>query len=460
MKVNIPQNTQTYTKKMPSGMRAAASYINLKEADGSLATVRLGQEMLTNWLPKAVFARGLVDFTEKTFLECTENVVVYILPVLVGTLASKLFTNKFFTKSLSETIKKGVTTTAEDLIKEGPDNKKLMPIKAAIATATLAIPLAEYSLSYVKNLFTLKLFKQADFNNIANLNKEKKEDVEKQKQVKASAKKHIKIAAGIYAGCLALAALFATKGKNSKALQSISEAILAPGSKFFKNNEKKAATINKYFGLDFANKGGKLAMSNGQITACVVVGGFGYFGAAKDRGKQDYKEVLYRFPLVGLYAITGSELLEKALRSHLKKQDKCKELFEAEANDEKIEKLANAKDATKEQIAAAKKKTSKLANFGDLAEKLAKEKFEAKGIKATAEQLEAEATIQFKNLLKQKSKIVLAPFIFSLGFMGFFVAGMSRYFTKYRYNKDLQNQTQKPNFSQFDKVEFAGFGKK
>lgn len=409
---NIPTNTQELTIQMPRSLRAAASYINLQESEGSLATVRLGQEVLTNWLPKAVFARGLADLSEKTFLEFTENFIVYILPVVIGG-----FFSKAFTKALPKNLKSDVTKTAETLLKEkSPNNKAIMPIKAAVATAALAVPLAEYSLSYVKNLFTLKLFKQADFNNIANLNKDKKESKEKQNQVKQSAKKHIKLAAGLYAGCLALAALLATKGKNSKFLQSVSEFILAPGNKIFKPKSntpeaiekavKKAKSFNKYFSLDFDSKNGKLAMAHGQITACVVVGGFGYFGAAKDRGKQDFKEVLYRFPLVGFYAITGSELVEKAFRSHLKKNDKCKEFFAAEEANGGSLKFAQLGDVA-EQLAAKKGNTSRSA------------------IKA-----------EFENLLKQKSKLVMIPFLFSLGFMGFFVAGMSRYFTQYRYNQE------------------------
>lgn len=445
IQLKVPSNTQILTKKMSMPLRAAASYINLQEAEGSLAKVRLGQEMLTNWLPKAVFARGLVDLSDKTFLELTENVIVYILPVLVGSLFSKIFI-KAIPKNL-QNIKNSVAKTAETLIKEkNPNNKTIMPIKAAIATATLAVPLAEYSLSYVKNLFTLKLFKQADFNNIANLNKDKKEDIEKQKRVKESAKKHIKIAAGIYAGCLALATVLATKGKNHEFLQSISEFILSPGSKIFKPKSntseaiekaaQKAKSFNKYFSLDFENKNGKLAMSRGQITACVTVGGFGYFGAAKDRGKQDFKEVLYRFPLVGFYAITGAELVEKAFHKHLEKKGECKELFQAEMQDKKNAELANSPNATKEQIETAEKKMSKLANFGDLAERLA-----AKKGNTSKDAVEAE----FKNLLKQKSKLVMVPFLFSLGFMGFFVAGMSRYFTKYRYDKEQSGKGEMRN---------------
>lgn len=388
--------TNNLINKLSKPLQYQAKFIAMKESDGNLSTMRLGQEMATNLLPKAVFARGLVDLCDNAFREILENIIVYLGPKFVG--------ENVFRKAYSSKIDKGIKETiakpaAELLDEKHADNKKLMPIKAAIAVSALAIPLAEYSLSYFKNLFTLKMFKQADFNNIANLNKDKKETAKHQEAVKNSAHKHIALAGGLFAGCLAFSALLLTKGKNSKALNSISEAILAPGSKFFKNNEKLKNTVNRYFGLDFASKNGKLAMSNGQITACVVAGGFGYFGAAKDRGKQDFKEVLYRFPLVGFYAITGSDLVEKGFKSILKKKDSYKNII-----NDKLE-------------------VPKLDELGGLAEKLAKKN----GTKIEDE---------FHKLFKQKSMIVMAPFLFSLGVMGFFVAGMSRYFTQYRYNKD------------------------
>ena len=48
-------------------------------------------------------------------------------------------------------------------------------------------------------------------------------------------------------------------------------------------------------------------MSHGQLTSCVLLGGLGYFGAAKDRGKQNLLEVASTFPLVGSYIICGNE---------------------------------------------------------------------------------------------------------------------------------------------------------
>lgn len=395
-----PNLSKNFINSLPKKYKPVVGYINLQEAEGgSLSTLRIGQELATNLGPKAVFARGLVDLCDNAFREIIEVVIVYLAPKFLGERFKSLYTPKNAQKSFKDAI----ATPAAKLLKENnPNNKKLMPVKAAIAVSALAIPLAEYALSYAKNLFTLKAFKQADFNNIANLNKNKMESAEKQKHVETSAKKHIKIAGALYAGFLGFAALLLSKGKNSKTLNSISEAILAPGTKFFKKNEKVKNVVNQYFGLDFSSKNGKLQISNGQITASVLAGFFGYTGAAKDRGKQDYKEVLYRFPLVGLYAITGSDLIEKGFVPLMKKKGKCKELFEESDKTGRMPKLNELEDLA--QKLAFKNKTS--------------------------------AKFEFERLFKQKSTLMMTPFVFGITVMGLFVAGLSRYFTQYRYNKE------------------------
>lgn len=407
-------------------------FINLQEPKAELSTQRIGQELLTNTLPKSLFARSIVDLCDNAFREIFENIIVYLGPKFLGEKAFR----KFYSKTLNPGLDGNITTTAADLIKKpGENNKKLMPVKAAIAISALAIPLAEYSLSYVKNLFTLHMFKQADFNNIANLNKNKKENNLHQQKVKESAKHHISLAGGLFAGCLALSALLLTRGKNSTILQHVSEAILAPGSKFFERNEGMKKFFNQYFGLDFASKDvvdkagkivkdssgnpmKKLAISNGQITACVIAGFFGYTGAAKDRGKQDYKEVMYRFPLVGLYAICGNELFNRGLKSYLKKTNKCKELFEAEAKNEG--------------------KMPTLNEIEKFAKQFAQQKLVKIGKTATEQELERLTKEEFTKLFKQKTALVGIPTLFGFTVMGLFVAGCSRYFTQYRYNNDLK----------------------
>ena len=291
-----------------------------------------------------------------------------------------------------------------------------MPAKAAIALSAMIIPLTEFTLNYFKNLFTLKTFKKADFNNIASLEK-KEESKDYQKRVEKSAKKNILRAAGIFAGCLGLGALIAKRGQNSNALQGVSELILAPGTKFFKNNAKKRDFFNKYFSLDFAQQDGKLVLSKGQLTSCVLIGGAGYFGAAKDRGKQNFLETLFRYPLVGFYIITGSELFEKGFKRLLLKAGKCKETISKDFQTPSFEEI----------------------------EVLAKKIAERKNTSYKEE---------FKRLTKQKVLIFSVPFLFSIGVMGFFVAGISNLFTKFRFN---QEQKLKSSFEKPESEVFKGF---
>ncbi len=402
MKVNIQQLVQILPKKF----QLLAKYIDLHESERSLAHLRFAQDTITNWVPKAVFSRSLADFADMSFLEFSESLLVYYGPKLLG---ENLF-RKVYSKKLSPELAEKIAIRAENLLRDKTlkqeQLKDIVPVKAAIAVSTLAVPLVEYSLNYIKNMFTLKIFNEADFNNITNLNKDKKESEEKQKHVKESAIKHLKVAGAIFAGCLGFAALLATKGKNSKTLRTISETILAPGNKIFKNDIKKATNFNKYFSLDFVNDNGKLGLSKGQIVSCVVIGGFGYFGAAKDRGKQNFLEVLFRYPIVTFYVITGSELFEKGFKNLLKKTNKCKELLE-------IENL--------------KKQMPKLSELPDLAKELAVK---------NGTSIEAE----FKKLFKQKATLIGVPTLFGLLVMGFFVAGYSRFFTKFRYEQEKEDK--------------------
>lgn len=379
-------------------LRVAANLITAQEKTSGLSHTRFVQDTATNLVPKATFARSKADLAENTFLELTESLLVYYAPILLG---EKVF-RKIYSENLSKNEQKQVSTTAVDLLKQNnPKNKKLIPVKAAIAMGCMFIPLAEFSLNFIKNLLTLKLFNQSDFNNIANLNKEKKEDEKFQNKMKTNATKNIQRAALAFGAFLLGSIIIAKKGVKSKFLQNISEFILAPGSKLFKNDKKKAAFTNKYFSLDFADNKGKLALSKGQLTSCVLIGGAGYFMAAKDRGKQNFLETLFRFPLVGFYVITGGELFDKGFKTILKKNNKCKELINNNLEVPKFEELPT----------------------------LAKKLSQKNGTKLEAE---------YKKLVKQKTLITGVPFLFGLGFMGFFVAGISNLFTKYRFDKETK----------------------
>ncbi len=385
-------NNKILIDTLPKSLKPVAKFIRHKDQAAGLSTTRFIQDVSTSLLPKVVFSRSIADLTENTFLETSEEALIYFVPTILGEKVAR----KIFSKGLNNDLKKDVATTGVELLeKGGAKNKKVIPVKAAIALAAMAIPLTEFSLNYIKNLMTLKLFKKSDFKNIASLEKTD-EDIKHQEKVKKSAQKHIGIAAGIYAGCLGLAALLATKGKNSKVLQNISEFIVAPGSKMFKKSPKAKNFFNKYTCMDFNNQNGRLVLSKGQLTTCVLIGGAGYFGASADRGKENLKETATRFPLMGLYVITGSELVEKGFRKLLQKMGKCKDLFDKDANVPNFDKLE------------------------DIAKKLSKEK------NTKIEQ-------EYKSLVKQKALIFGLPYLFSIGVMGFFVAGMTNYFTKKRY---------------------------
>lgn len=382
-------------------LKSAAKFTAFQEQSSGLSTSRCIMDTATCLGPKAVCSRSKEDLFENAALEISENALVYYGPALVGEKVAR----KVFSKNLSQKAKSLVSVPAKELMTNSTAlNKKVLPAKAAIALTALLIPLTEFTLNYFKNLATLKVFKKADFNNIASL-EHKKEDTEAQEKVRKSAHRNIKKSAGIFAFSAGLAALVAKKGSSSKFLMNISEAILAPGTKFFKNNNKLKNFFNKYFSLDFARgENGKLVLSKGQLTSCVVIGGLGYFGAAKDRGRQNFLETLFRFPLVGFYIITGSELFEKGFKKLLQRAGKCKETISHDLSTPSFETIA---------------KTAK-----DIAKK--------NGTKAEAE---------FKKLAKQKVLISGVPFLFSIGVMGFFVAATSNLFTLYRFNKEKKLNT-------------------
>ena len=393
-------NNKILINTLPKSLKPAAKFIRHKEQAGGLSTTRFIQDVTTCLIPKAVFSRSLADLTENTFLETSEETLIYFVPTILGQKVAR----NIFSNGLNNDLKKEVATTGVELVEKAEkdiltknNNKKLLPVKAAIALSAMAIPLTEFSLNYIKNLMTLKVFKKSDFRNIASLENQE-EDVKHQEKVRKSAKKHIAIAGGLYAGCLALAGLLATKGKNSKLLQKLSEFIVAPGNKLFKKNEKAKNFINKYFCMDFNSQNGKLVLSRGQLTTCVLTGGVGYFGASADRGKENFKETATRFPLVALYVITGSELVERGFRKILHKFGKCKDLIRNDLSVPKFDEL------------------------GELAKKLSKDK-------------KTNLNDEYKSLVKQKVLISGLPYIFSIGVMGFFVAGMTNYFTKKRYEK-------------------------
>lgn len=397
---NTPQNASS---------RLANGFVKSQD---NLKVTRFLQDVATNWVPKAVFTRSVADFAEMTFLEYTESSLFYFAPALFGKVFRKGFL-KFQPEHLRKAVDSNIAKSAQQilkdktLIKDGI-GKRTIATKAAIILACTAIPAGEYALSFAKNLFTLKLFKKSDFNNIANLNKNQVENKEQQERVRKSAIKHIKNAGLLSLGGLGASVVFAKYGHKSEGLQKASSLLLQPGAhiasglkKIGLHSQGLEKFLKKYITPDFDSDNGKLTLSKGQLLVSTVSGFFGYSEAGKDRGRLDQLEVLTRVPLVVVYTVFGSAAFDHFFNKVLIKKNIFPDVIKKNKNGETVI------TETKELEA--------------LAEKIAKNK-------NTSKQLE------WEKLIKQKAIIKGVPYAFGIVFMGFLLAGITRFWTQYRFN--------------------------
>ncbi len=418
---NINNETKTYKNpnfKGAGSFALKASEIFIKSQE-NLSSTRFIQDTATNWAPKAVFARSKVDFAEMSFLEFIESAIFYFMIPVFG---EKIFRNGLFKKFQPKNLQKTVNNQLSKTVKEIAENKTLnqeikkraITTKAGIVLACAMVPVAEYTLSFAKNLFTLKTFKKSNFNSIANLDKGKNEHESKlhQEKVEKSAKKHLILAGIISTAGIVLGSLLALNGHKSDKLQKLSKNILNPGE-LVSNLTRKAGIKNekvlnglKKFSLDFASDNGKLALSKGQLGLTATIGLLGYSKAAGDRGKLDKQEVWTRVPLVVLYTTFGSELLEKGFIGLLSKKNKFPDLLRKDLNG-KIS-IPSSKELPK------------------IAEKL-------------AELRKTNVADELSKLTKQKAIASLVPYLFSIVAMGFTLSAITRFWTQHRYNVEHKN---------------------
>ncbi|MBQ3640754.1 hypothetical protein II906_02320 [bacterium] len=368
-----------------------------------------------------------------SFLEFLESGIFYFASPILG---EKLFRNQVFKnivpKGLKNAVNEQIPKTVEQITKNSAlteeVKKRAIATKAGIVLACAAIPVAEYTLSFAKNLFTLKTFHKSNFNNIANLDKrktiqEEKEDKAQQERVDKNSKKQLVKAAVISAAGVAAGIGLAAIGHKSDKLQTVAKTILEPGKALAKgaqkigiNSEKVGNALSK-FSLDFDGTKGKLALSKGQLALTAVLGLFGYSKAAEDRGKLDVAEVWTRVPLVVFYTIFGSELFEKGFTKILDK----KKIFP---------------DIVR-KTAEGKLNLPKQAELPELAANIAKEK----------------GTVvkdELARLTKEKAIVSAIPYAFSLLVMGFTLSAITRLWTQYRYNHQQKTETERDdNFYNF-----------
>lgn len=403
-------------KELSKSLAPAKLFIQSQE---SLSSTRVIQDTATNWLPKAVFTRSAADFGDMSFLEGVEDFIFYFSAPLLGQQVLRKIYPKFAPKELRNEINELIPKSADEILKnktlrESAAGKRILPLKAGMVLACAAIPAAEYGLSFAKNLFTLKVFKKSDFNSIANL-EQNEESTEHQQNLKKSAKDHLIKVGLVSAVGLAVGTLFATVGHKSNTIQNISEKILTPYepvTKFIEKikplTDKKKSFIKNLVNLDFGTKpdekngGFKLTLGKGMLGLTAISGFFGYKRAAEDRGKLDVYEVCTRVPIVVLYTIFGSALFDHGFKKILHNKNKYPDLIKKDKNGE-FDDVPSFKE------------------LPNLAEKIAKDR-------------KTKPQIELNRLVKEKAVITAIPYGFGLVFMGFLLAGITRFWTQYRYN--------------------------
>ncbi len=435
MKINKIDNIKVINNSEDNNFKGSGNTL-FKVADlfiksqENLSSTRFIQDTATNWLPKAVFTRSKADFAEMSFLEFIESGIFYFASPILG---EKLFRNKLFTKALPKNIKETVNKNIPESLNSIVHNKALtkelknrvISNKAGIVLACTMIPVAEYTLSFAKNLFTLKVFNKSNFNNINNLDKtnNEKEDIKQQNTVRKNGIDALKKAGIISAAGVLAGGTLALFGHKSNILQKLSKAVIEPGTAILKGLQKAGFETKKLekplksLSLDFANNNGKLALGKGQLAFTAILGLFGYSNAAKDRGKLDFYEVWTRVPLVVFYTIFGSELFEKGFVKLLEQKKKFPDL---------IKKTADG-------IADIPKRV----DLPKIAEQISKAK-------------NTSAAKELTRLTKEKAIITAVPYAFSLLFMGFSLSLISRLWTQYRYN-----HLEKPNGNDNKNVNFG-----
>lgn len=421
---------QATSQQFSKGTKFLDKFLKSQE---NLSSTRFIQGTLTNWFPKAVLSRSFIDFSEFTFLEFIESGIFYFAAPFFG---EHLFRNKLFKtvqpKNLKDSVIKNVPNSLESIKSSDSMNgifkKHLKTTKAGIVLACITVPALEYALGFAKNLFTLKVFKVSDFNNVANLNKEKSEDSAQQKRVETHSKSVLTKMAALSVAGISSGLLLAKYGHKSATMIKFSEALLEPGEQISKllhkiglKSEKTDNFLKDYLKLDFVENNGKLALSKGQLAVTCITGLFGYSSAAKDRGKLDFYEVWTRVPLVVLYTIFGSSILDAGFKKILADKGKYPELIKRNAKGV-IENIPTRKD-----LPAIAEKLSKLNNTS--------------------------VDIELSKLIKQKAVITGVPYLFSLVTMGFVLSGVSRIWTKYRY--DHQQKTDAPKVTEQKPQDFV-----
>ena len=114
-------STNNYINTLPKTMKPMVKFVRHKEEASGLSTTRFIQDVSTCLIPKAVFSRSLADLTETTFVEVSEEILMYFVPAILG----EKIARKIFSKKLPNNLKSAVATPAVEVLKK-KNSKELM----------------------------------------------------------------------------------------------------------------------------------------------------------------------------------------------------------------------------------------------------------------------------------------------------------------------------------------------
>ncbi len=263
------QNTLPSFKGAQKEFTRSTKYLDkFLKSQENLSSTRFIQGTLTNWFPKAVLSRSFIDFSEFTFLEFLESGIFYFAAPFFGEhLFRKGLFKKVQPKKVRDNVVKNLALGVEKIKNSKLDKtlkNRLITTKGGLLLACITVPALEYALGFAKNLFTLKVFKVSDFNNVANLNKNKTENNEQQQRVEKHSKSVLLKTGLLSAAGVGSGLVLARFGHNSKTARKFSEILLEPGEQISKllhkigwKSAKTDDFLKDYLKLDFVNNNAK-----------------------------------------------------------------------------------------------------------------------------------------------------------------------------------------------------------
>jgi hypothetical protein len=508
------QQTGEETGKAKGLKKFFANFVAMDESAAGASIVLFIQDTMAVWLPKMLVVRSLAEGIEATFLEFVESGLFYFTAPLLG---EHVFSHMMH-KRLGDNAEKladgsknpnyihrtdmaismkelGEKVDLDKLSKEfshgignkvvGQQAKKIVALKLATILATMSVVTMEYSLSFVKNLLTLGLFKTGDFNEVANLNTGKiknKEELEATEKTRKKSIRRLGEALAIAGAFMASGIYVAKKGPNSKKIFDFGRKVL----KGFKTTSKTGKET--WWGADFKyshvlkrktagfrksltniftkrekppefvkNKDGleagknkliaKFGLSGAQKYFIIAAGGLSYLDAT--RNKLELVETAARVWLVTVpYLTIGNDLI-KGFQQRL---------FHGDVDLPWLLKWMKPSDKTIErhrQIAEVGK-DGKRTGYKTLPE-ITKMALERAGVKENVlneppSPMKAfkwvnsndpklrKAGQEFWKLMLPKITSVILPLGFGMSVAGFAVAKLNRYWTQVRYDRGVNDQ--------------------